>query len=548
MSDGLNKPDPQAMMDEIALLRAENEGLRTKYASSTLYIRTKVNQLLTVMGTSPLNPDELDDSTLIETDPIGTVSDSFVQILRHLHRTNEKLRFANMEIQAIFDAAEMGILVIGRDMKVTAYNRKLKEIFFKDQEDATGLLCHDIICQLGDKGCECPFMEVFRTGQSTRQEQWRLKDSYYDVVASPIRTVDGEITNIVIVYMDITVRMLAERARAKSDERYRDLFENANDMIQVVGPDGSIMYVNSAWRQALGHSEEDLVNITIFDVIHPDCHDCEPDFKNVVCGDSSGRIETEFITKDRRKIIVEGSVSMIFEDEVFAGTRGIFRDITERKVAEERIMDSLKEKDVLLKEIHHRVKNNMAVMASLLKMQMAYVTDDKYRQMFLESLSRIRSMALVHEKLYQSKDFTKIDVVDYIKSLAENIREAFRGGRHVRVLINAEDVGLDIEVMIPCGLIINELLTNSFRHAFEDNDDPEIRLSLVSKGDRMARLTVSDNGKGVPDDLMGGSAGGLGLKLVKALASQIEGDMEFDNEDGFCLDITFPTSIEYAKK
>jgi len=120
----------------------------------------------------------------------------------------------------------------------------------------------------------------------------------------------------------MTERMLAQEKLRQSEERYRDLFENSTDLIQVLGPDSSLRYVNRAWRETLGYGEEEISGLSIFDVIHPDCTDCGPEFKNVVCGLMNGRFETIFITKDRHKIIVEGNVSAMSEDGRFAGTRG----------------------------------------------------------------------------------------------------------------------------------------------------------------------------------------------------------------------------------
>lgn len=328
-------PEPLSLMDTLEQLTKENTELAGKYSTAIQYIRNKIDQLLTVMGTSPLKPEELDDKTLIETDPIGIISNSFVQILKHLHKTNAKLKITNQEIKAIFDSAGAGILVIDKEMNTLAFNAKLKEQFFKDKPIILGQPCHEAICNLQNPLADCPFRKVFQSGKNLRLTGWVLHNRHYDIVCTPIKDDRGEVTSAVLLYMDITDSIRTEQALRQSEEKYRDLFENANDLIQSVGPDGSILYVNRAWRETLGYSEDEIPNISIFDVIHPDCDECGSDFKSVVFGEKSGRIETIFITKSGKKINVEGNISTAFSEEKLLGTRGIFRDITERKEAEE---------------------------------------------------------------------------------------------------------------------------------------------------------------------------------------------------------------------
>ena len=334
---------PRTGMDTIERLSRENAELNRKYSTATQYIRNKVNQLLNVMGTSSLKPEELDDKNLIETDPIGIISNSFVQILKHLHKTNTRLKITNQEIKAIFDSAGAGILVIDREMRTLAYNAKLREQFFSDRPDMTGQPCYRLICNLSDPLFSCPFMRVFDSGENMHLMGWVLNNSYYDIVCTPVKDENEEVTRAVLVYLDITDRMRTEQALRQSEEKYRDLFENANDLIQSIGPDGTFQYVNRAWRETLGYGEEEVSGLSVFDILHPDCSECGPDFKSVVFGETSGRIETVFITKTGSRINVEGNVSTAFSGGKLIGTRGIFRDVTARKEAEE-ILSSERER------------------------------------------------------------------------------------------------------------------------------------------------------------------------------------------------------------
>jgi PAS domain S-box-containing protein len=313
------------------LLREVTE-LRQKHTAAMLYIRQKVNQLLGVMGTAPLRHEELDDSTLLELDPISIVSDSFAQVLGHLKETNEQLKIAHDEITAIFDSAGMGILVVDKDLVVLASNRLIGEQFGVDRASKSSILCHELICRTVSNP-DCPALRSIHTGASARCEM-DLNGRHFEVVATPIQDKEGVISRVVLIYMDMTERIRSQESLRKSEERYRDLFENSTDLIQVLGADGAIQYVNRAWMDTLGYRPEDLVNMSIFDIIHPDCTECGPEFRSIVCGTKGGRFETMFITKGRETILVEGNVSPMMESGEFVGTRGIFRDITARKRAE----------------------------------------------------------------------------------------------------------------------------------------------------------------------------------------------------------------------
>ena len=527
---------------ELEHLRVENDELRRKYAKSIRYVRDKVNQLLSVMGTAPLRAEELDDLTLIDTDPIGIVSNSFSQILRHLHKTNYKLRFARDEIQVMFDSTGMGILVVDEAMRITAYNRKLAEMFFRGRGKMEGEPCQSAVCNIVSHRDGCVFSEIFKNGHSVSIERWILGERYFNIVGTPIKDANGRVTSVVMVYMDNTELKNAENSLRNSEERYRDLFENATDLIQSVGPDGSILYVNKAWRETLGYGEEEINRLSIFDIIHPDCKRCGPDFKSVVYGEKSGRVETVFMTKDGTEIIVEGNINSMIEGGRFTGTRGIFRDITLRKKIEAKVERSLREKEVLLSEVHHRVKNNMAIISALLKMQSAYVADPEGRQMLLECRSRIKSMALVHEKLYQTSDFSNIALQDYVQSLTQSIMDMFTVKKNLTIKAFAQGITLNIDTLIPCGLIINELVTNALKYAFEGDGPFEIEVMFMEAEGGMIVLSVSDNGKGLPEGLDLSDTRGLGFQLIRALSSQLNAKVTIERETGATFRFQFPKS------
>ena len=219
--------------------------------------------------------------------------------------------------------------------------------------------------------------------------------------------------------------------------------------------------------------------------------------------------------------------------------QAVVRDITDRKRDEDGIKASLAEKEVLLKEIHHRVKNNLQVISSLLKLQSRYIQDSRVSEMLKESQNRVRSMALVHEQLYQSKDLSNIDFAEYIQNLAHNLFQAYEiHAQGIKLETNMARCCLNIDTAVPCGLIINELVTNALKYAFTGQVKGKINIDFTLDN-RVCVLTVSDSGIGFPPDLDYRKARTLGLRLVGSLVKQIRGKIELLETAGTTFKITF---------
>ena len=219
-------------------------------------------------------------------------------------------------------------------------------------------------------------------------------------------------------------------------------------------------------------------------------------------------------------------------------TSGLLNEIEERYKVEDQLKSSLKEKDVMLKEIHHRVKNNMQIISSLLSLQTRYISDEKALDVFNDSQERIRSMALVHEKLYRSNDFSSIDFSEYIHDLVNNILQ--REYTNVETAIDVKDVEMDINKAIPCGLIINELIMNAIKHAFPDDREGTIEIVMHPQGDDSYVLTIADDGIGLPEDIDFKNTTTLGLQLVSGLVRQLQGNIDVDKTKGTKFTIIFP--------
>ncbi len=226
---------------------------------------------------------------------------------------------------------------------------------------------------------------------------------------------------------------------------------------------------------------------------------------------------------------------------------GIFANAVVRKKADEKINAALKENEVMLKEIHHRVKNNLQVICSLLNLQAEHIVDAQAREMFKESQNRVRSMALVHEKLYQSKDLAMVDFAGYIRNLTtELFRSYWPLTSGIDMKANIENVALGIDKAIPCGLMVNELVSNSLKHAFPNGRKGEVIVTVRMADDRHMLLSVRDNGIGLPVDVDIRNTHSLGLQLVCTLSDQIDGTITVDRALGTEFRIVFPSETNEA--
>ncbi len=309
------------------------------------------------------------------------------------------------------------------------------------------------------------------------------------------------------------------------------VIESMSDSVIVVDAQNRIVDVNPSAEQLAGSASSHLIGNPL-ELAWPDV------FRQIELGINTGK--KILLDHAQEKRVYDVSISSLADwSGRSVGQVIVLRDITERKQSEE-IRASLKEKEVLLREIHHRVKNNMQIMSSLLSLQSRHIKDKKYAEMLKESQNRIKSMALVHEKLYQSENLAKINFGEYIEPLVQGLVRSYGvDAAKVGVKIEVEDVSLSIDASIPCGLIINELVSNALKHAFSNKREGEIKITFHSVGDNV-ELIVSDNGIGIPDTIDFKTTHSLGLHLVTILAEdQLEGEITLDKSEGTTFTITF---------
>jgi two-component sensor histidine kinase len=245
--------------------------------------------------------------------------------------------------------------------------------------------------------------------------------------------------------------------------------------------------------------------------------------------------------------VVAGAQDYVMKDNLMRVPVAVRREIQnhrhreEKRQAEKQIRESLEEKEVMLKEIHHRVKNNLAVISALLTLQSDYVKDDESKELFMESVGRIKTMALIHEKLYQSEMFAWVEMGDYLRQLVKTIQETYEAeSDRIAVHIECDNAVLDITKAIPCGLIVNELLTNAYKHAFRDRESGNIHLKLKKDKDSgECQLQVLDDGVGLPEEVISGKSNNLGYNIIRGLARQISAELHMTGHDGAHVLLTF---------
>jgi PAS domain S-box-containing protein len=342
------------------------------------------------------------------------------------------------------------------------------------------------------------------------------------------------------------MRKRAEEALRGSEEKYRSVYNNAPLGFVLWDKDCRISEWNEQAEATFGWSHDEAVGRNFFDLIIPE--QGRPHVEGIVKDLMSGRIERHIIHDNIKKngepVWCEWNNAILRDNEgELVGVVSLALDITERKQAEEKIRAALKEKEVLLKEIHHRVKNNLQVVSSLLYLQSTRTDDPGAASALRESRNRVKSMALIHERLYQSPNLASVDMGKYTRNLVSDLRRSLGfEDSSVRLTLTIEDIPLGVTEAIPCGLIINELVSNALKHAFPTGKEGEITIQLQRGNTNQITLTVSDNGIGFPEHVDFRQSLSLGLTLINSLVEQLNGTIELDRRGGTTFTITFNVS------
>lgn len=350
---------------------------------------------------------------------------------------------------------------------------------------------------------------------------------------------DPKVNAIVVNSRDITSRKSAEA----DNQRLRTAVEQSYESIVITDTNGNISYVNKKFEEITGYSREEAIGKS--PNVLKSGYTSDKDYKNLWETISSGKVwEGEFKNKKKNgKYYWESARITPVRNEKgkIISYIAIKDDISALKKREEELVKALDEKEIILKEIHHRVKNNLQIISSLLKLQSETVNDPELKAHLRVSRNRIKSMALIHQQLFNSPDLRNIDIEEYLYSLSGQIYSTFNiSPEKIGIKISAKNIKFNVETAVPFGLIMNELITNSLKHAFvkrpKGNIEIVINKSLINGS---YKLIYKDDGVGIPYELMNGAKDSSGLFLIKTLANQLDGQVEITNNLGTLFEIDF---------
>ena len=336
----------------------------------------------------------------------------------------------------------------------------------------------------------------------------------------------------------------------ETDTKFRNVLENSRDIIYQMDAEGTrYEYVSPAAEDLLGYTAEEIINkgpSFITQKIHPeDIEELMQDRINIPFADQQ-QLSTEYrIRKKSGDYIWVNNRKKMLKDHQgnIVGVVGNVTDITNQKKYIEGIDQSLKEKEMLLAEIHHRVKNNLSVIASLLHMQSITSNNEEIRSALAKTQHRIQSISEIHEQLYRSKHLSNIQFDEYVSTLAHNLHNSMtEPGKDITLDIQAEPVKISIKQVIPAGLFLNEVLTNAFKHAFNNRDKGTITIRLSSENDQLT-FSIADDGSGIPES-QNGNTESLGTTIIQNLTRQLDGSLDVHSNGGTTYKLTFPVKSQ----
>ena len=463
-----------------------------------------------------------DLSTVVKTDATGEIK-TLVESFNAMVRSLEKVTISKDYVDHIFNGMINALIVTSPNDVIVRVNAAAWKLLGYEEKELMGLQLGTVFSK--DRSNRDSWRKAILDGYPINNvEEWWISKSGRAIPvllsASVIRDENNLTLGIAYAANDITDRKQAEEELKKSLSLLSASLESTADGILIVDKQGKITKWNQKFAKMWkipekilsSHDDTKAINYILTQLADP--------------GRFTDKVRQLYEQPDQSSFdMIHFVDKRIFErfsqpqriENTIVGRVWSFRDITERKIAEEELKAALQEKEILLREIHHRVKNNMQMISSLLALQAERVKNEPMRQVFIESQQRILAMAMIHETLYSGESLASVDLSDYLKRLVCHLQGVYNGQAAVGIILELDKVELNIDLVVPCGLIINELLTNAFKHAFPRGSKGTIQIKNYLVNERELVLEVSDNGVGLPADLDLENPSSLGLKLVKGL-------------------------------
>jgi PAS domain S-box-containing protein len=459
--------------------------------------------------------------------------------------TQGELEDSRMDYYELFDFAPVGYLTLDKNGIILRANLTGTEILGIPRKQ----LINQALILFIAPSYRKSFYDHLQRIQETQQKKQcivKLKPKNKTPIFASLDTQavlneNGTFKEFRTIVTDITQLKKTEIALNESEKKYKNLANLLPQMVVEANKNSEFTFTNQAVFELTGYTKEDLDGLKPYQLVIPeDKNRVKENILQIMNGEELEGIEYTAQRKDGSKFPIVVYCSKIMRSNELVGIRAIILDYTELKEAKDKVKRSLEEKELLLKEIHHRVKNNLMVISSLLDLQSSYIKDKSSRDMFLESQSRAKSMALIHEQMYESTDLKRIDFGDYIRTRCMDLyRTIVLHPEKIKLQMDLESVKVDINTAIPCGLILNELVSNAMKHAFPDDLEGELNIKFYSK-DGYLILSVKDNGVGFPQDVDYKTRKSLGLNIVNNLVRQIDGEIEMIRDGGTEFTIMFP--------
>jgi len=444
-----------------------------------------------------------------------------------------------LDWHSIFLDMPQAIAILDSEGAVLAGNRKLEELMGRGEAEILGKKCWELVHRAQGQAETCPFSRMLKFGKTEAGEVLcEGLGAFCQVSSSPCFDSTGALSFAIHSFTAIDERRKAEGLLRKEEERLRNMIAGTNAGTWELDIPSGELSIDERSAAILGYSLAELQPLTIDGWMRMKHADDREESRQGLAGHLRGETEsysseTRMLQKSGRWVWVHARGKVVEWDARGAPSRmfGTNIDVTERREAEERIKGLLAEKELILKEVHHRIKNNMGTIYSFLKLQTATLKDPSGIASLSDAAARVQSMLVLYDKLYLHSDYVTVSLPLYVPSLVDEIAGNFSNRALVKLVKRIDDISLDIKKAQALGVVINELITNAMKYAFKGMSEGVITVSASLAGG-LVRFSVEDNGRGMPETLDFADSGGFGFTLISGLTKQLGGTMRIERKGG----------------